>query len=144
VGLLAGHRLARSLVVGEHEPAVGGGPGERRPPDAHLVLLLILARGEPDPRGVCAGDDRIQPVPSGEVDDLAVVGGCLLRHVAASTAAAIRAQSPLPSTSRRVKEPPWGTPSISAAGPACCCRFPRCAGPPGTWGATRMPAAWRN
>src|SRR5262249_4476647 len=43
VGLRAGHRLARGLVVKKDEVAVDEGPEERRPADAHLVLLLILA-----------------------------------------------------------------------------------------------------
>jgi hypothetical protein len=53
------------------------------PADAHLRLLHVLARGEPDSKRIGAGSDREKVKASREVDDLAVVGGGFLRHAPA-------------------------------------------------------------
>jgi hypothetical protein len=68
--------------VDEDEAAVDERPEVVLPADPHLVLVDVIARGQPHLRAVVLFRHGEEVVPAGEVDDLAVVGGGALRHVA--------------------------------------------------------------
>src|SRR5256885_13478734 len=144
VGLRAGHRLAARLVVEEHEAAVDEGPEVGGPPDAHLALLHVIAGRQPDLGSVRAGGYGKQAKAAGEVDDLSVVGGGLLRHAPALSQRQLARNRRLLSDPRRVKGGPWHTSSTSGGGPASSCPSPRCAGARAIWEATPTRAGWRT
>jgi hypothetical protein len=63
--------------------AVDERPEVVAPAHAHFRLLHVVARREPDLRAIRTGRYREEVKPTREVDDLAVIGGGLLRHAPA-------------------------------------------------------------